>query len=465
MGILNYLLNQRPENKRRQELHEFDMLTRQQEQDTYRIQKKALENWMASGRQGPPPPLPAVPSGGGPAAPQVPPSGGGAPAADMMSHLLPGGAANFPSGTAKPEPNLAEVSAMPSDPGPKTSLSSSYQGLKDLALAYMETGDPAAAQLGMDLLQNVAAQEQQANQFDRTAGQTDRNLDLGLGNLEERQREGRFTRGDKFTEDVRQFDVLADQRAFSNETDRIRALTDRTNGSSGPIGQVPPSVYTPESVEAFNAKFNSTGIKDYGLLVRDIGNGDRFLADQRELGQDLQSTRNRVGAALRYAGMAEGMTYSAGVVANAEEWWKDLTGSQDEVSLLRTNLTKLRNESVIADLPPGVASDKDIEIALKGFIDVTRTNSESTASFLRGLAKMDAIVEAQKQARLRYGDATGSYRGFDEYWENNGEALIRAKFDDYKFSVSEGDVSPKANRTYTPETQEILNKYGVGGTY
>jgi hypothetical protein len=88
----------------------------------------------------------------------------------------------------------------------------------------------------------------------------------------------------------------------------------------------------------------------------------------------------------------------SGAAASGNEWLKQATGNQDVASQLRTEYTRLRNSQAIKSLPPGVATDKDIELALKG-IPPENANPATIASFLRGMAKMsrlDAVAESAK---------------------------------------------------------------------
>ena len=57
----------------------------------------------------------------------------------------------------------------------------------------------------------------------------------------------------------------------------------------------------------------------------------------------------------------------AGLVGNALETFKLQAGLRDDISIIRTGATREINTEIINGLPPGVASDKDIEIFSKGY--------------------------------------------------------------------------------------------------
>jgi hypothetical protein len=104
----------------------------------------------------------------------------------------------------------------------------------------------------------------------------------------------------------------------------------------------------------------------------------------------------------------------SGVMARASEAYKSTFGNQDFVTQLRNEYTRLRNSAAIKALPPGVATDKDIELALKGIPPET-ANAATQASFLRGMAKMQQYEAATESAKSE--------------WVNANNNLGRAKSD------------------------------------
>lgn len=89
---------------------------------------------------------------------------------------------------------------------------------------------------------------------------------------------------------------------------------------------------------------------------------------------------------------------SAGTYGSMAEYLKDVTGNQDIESQIKMEARAIRNSQVVRNLPPGVASDKDIEMALKGFPS-DNANAEMWVSFLRGqrkLAMLDKLFNEHK---------------------------------------------------------------------
>lgn len=97
----------------------------------------------------------------------------------------------------------------------------------------------------------------------------------------------------------------------------------------------------------------------------------------------------------------------SGWTGNALEWMKKATGGQDQFTKLKQEYVKLRNTDVLKNLPPGVASDKDIEIALSAFPDENANPTQITA-FLRGMAKLQQYSSSVNKAKAEWVSQNGS---------------------------------------------------------
>lgn len=106
----------------------------------------------------------------------------------------------------------------------------------------------------------------------------------------------------------------------------------------------------------------------------------------------------------------EGGNY--GVASSASDFLKKIGGFQGGMTQLKQEYTRLRNTAAIKSLPPGPATDKDIQMALSGFPSDTARASD-LAQFLRGMAKLQDI------------DASVSNAKTDWLAQNNG-TLTRA---------------------------------------
>jgi hypothetical protein len=87
-----------------------------------------------------------------------------------------------------------------------------------------------------------------------------------------------------------------------------------------------------------------------------------------------------------------------GQFSNLSEFAKGTIGVQGYDTSLRQEYTRLRNSAAIKSLPPGPATDKDIQMALSGFPKDT-SDSRLIAQFLRGMAKLQDIDASVANAK------------------------------------------------------------------
>ena len=87
-----------------------------------------------------------------------------------------------------------------------------------------------------------------------------------------------------------------------------------------------------------------------------------------------------------------------GGLSRLGEFAKSTIGAEGYETSLRQEYTRVRNSQAIKALPPGPATDKDIELALSGFPKNT-ADSKLVAQFLRGMAKLQDIDSAVSNAK------------------------------------------------------------------
>ena len=140
---------------------------------------------------------------------------------------------------------------------------------------------------------------------------------------------------------------------------------------------------------------------------------ENIYREEAELNNEAAATMN---SSLSTAQQMEGLTdQSGGWLKGADEWKKKFYGTRDEESALRTQYNRIKNSSVMLSLPPGVASDKDIEIAMSGFPPANATPGE-IAEFLRGVAKMSFIENQYRQGLLAHIDKYQTQSGYSSVW-------------------------------------------------
>lgn len=109
-----------------------------------------------------------------------------------------------------------------------------------------------------------------------------------------------------------------------------------------------------------------------------------------------------------------------GVDAAFNETLKELWGEEDAVSIARQRFRGIVNAQVMQNLPPGVASDKDIEMARSGY-PTGNPSKENIESFLRGGQKVMALQAAYESFKSDYIDENRMVRGVNKAWKENAE--------------------------------------------
>ncbi len=138
-----------------------------------------------------------------------------------------------------------------------------------------------------------------------------------------------------------------------------------------------------------------------------------------------------------------------GKLATLGEFAKSTIGAEGYETSLRQEYTRLRNQAAIKSLPPGPATDKDIEMALKGFPKDT-SDSKSIAQFLKGMAKLQEIESAVNNSKT-------------DWLAQNRGTLTRAGA-----TFTAGDYAVKPGETFNDFSQRVAvdvnKKYASGGT-
>ena len=96
-----------------------------------------------------------------------------------------------------------------------------------------------------------------------------------------------------------------------------------------------------------------------------------------------------------------------GTFSGINAWVRNATGNQDAWTQTRQEYVRLRNTQAIKSLPPGPATDRDIELALKGF-PAENADAKTVASFLRGMAKMAQYEAVAESAKAEWVNSVGS---------------------------------------------------------
>lgn len=145
------------------------------------------------------------------------------------------------------------------------------------------------------------------------------------------------------------------------------------------------------------------------------------------------------------ANQFESQRPTPGMFGKAADMFTNFTGQEDYLKSLRTKYIGLRNSQLVANLPPGVASDKDIDMALAGFPSEF-SNPDTISSFLRGMAKLEKY--------------NGKLNNFKAEWiSNNGNpAKSKTAFEVDGFQVEPGETFQQSFKRFASTEQDSQNR-------
>ncbi|MXG40690.1 acyltransferase [Escherichia coli] len=176
---------------------------------------------------------------------------------------------------------------------------------------------------------------------------------------------------------------------------------------------------------------------------------------------DAAASRNAADSMTTLAETLEKEKPTPGLFGNAENMFSKLTGQDNYLRDMRIRFNQLANAQATKLLPPGPASDKDIEFARKGIPSET-DNPMVMARWLRGMAKMESNNAKFNEFRSEWMSANGSPGQSDRNRNimgmdvKKGESLNSAakRF----LSSSYGDSQPQQQLS----DDELISKY-LGG--
>lgn len=113
--------------------------------------------------------------------------------------------------------------------------------------------------------------------------------------------------------------------------------------------------------------------------------------------------------------LAKGSGPRGGVIGGTEEGFRRIMGSPDAVSNLKIRYYQLRNSQAVKNLPPGAASDADVQLALQGWPGDDAPISQ-IISFLRGMAKMERASAEYNYFKANYVSENKTTLGVASAW-------------------------------------------------
>lgn len=168
------------------------------------------------------------------------------------------------------------------------------------------------------------------------------------------------------------------------------------------------------------------------------------------------------GNVSRYSGLAENIR-KAGMTAGRGARWtemvKEFTGNQDEVTALRKEALAISNSEAIKNLPPGPATDRDIEIVMAPF-PKEDANPEYIANWLGAMSRLNQKRAEYAEFKADFIASNGSVRN------RQGQSLISAWKDVQRAEESMQGGSGQGSATTgitqdsaEPSLDELLERY------
>lgn len=123
------------------------------------------------------------------------------------------------------------------------------------------------------------------------------------------------------------------------------------------------------------------------------------------------------------AKQVEAAAISGGVQSSTSETFKALLGNQDDVTELRRRFNSVRLSEGLKNLPPGPATDKDMEQAFKG-VPPENAPASQIASFLRGAAKMARFDAGYNQFKADFISEKSTSKSMNKEWRKTVRSTV-----------------------------------------
>jgi hypothetical protein len=227
----------------------------------------------------------------------------------------------------------------------------------------------------------------------------------------------------------------------------------KQNPAMAAQGQAPASI---QEIEYYNSLPEGAEKEAVGRKLNMISREGMDLSAYAEKQLDMASTdaAEASSAASRYMTLADQIKSSAmsgGLKSTWTEYIKEQTGNQDEVTGLRKQAMQIVNSEAIKNLPPGPATDRDIEMVRAPF-PTEKASPEYVANWLSAVARLNEKRAQFSEFKANFISENGSLR------TRSGESLIsswRKQQQEQMKSAPTGATQGIANPAATGQTQTV----------
>ncbi|WP_261523549.1 hypothetical protein [Burkholderia multivorans] len=321
-------------------------------------------------------------------APSTPASGG-------LLGMLSGAAQDAVQSPAKSKGLLERLGASISNMSPAASQALIASGLTMLA------GNDGSRNLGQLIgLGGIAGLNAYSN-----VKQTDAANQLATRKLDQQQQQQQFDNGlaarKQLWEEGKPISVGADQSLYARNPD----------GSYKPVVQAQPSVARTTDMLGPDGRTYTVQLDRFGnqvgtpMLKSDPLSGplgesqQKYVNDAQNAALTARQTyQNTVALANQLANAPD---FASGAAGTFNDFLTKITGNKDAGQQLRGQLAQFVNSTILNQLPPGAASDKDIQLVRNG-TPADNASKETWQAYLSAVGRVQQAAAVAAQMRADY---------------------------------------------------------------
>lgn len=152
--------------------------------------------------------------------------------------------------------------------------------------------------------------------------------------------------------------------------------------------------------------------RSIGIISKE---GEKLSAfAEKAIADSADAANTSRSSAAKYTTLADNLRnatkMSGGLKGTWGEWIKEQTGNQDELTALRKEALGITNSEAIASLPPGPATDRDIEMAKAPF-PTEKSDPKYVADWLSAVSRLQQKKAEYAEFKADFISKNGTVRG------------------------------------------------------
>lgn len=216
------------------------------------------------------------------------------------------------------------------------------------------------------------------------------------------------------SKEAEDFTLGEGQKRFNARGEEI-ASVDKTYNPNAPENKPTANAQDLATYKAMKA----AGDPDAEGFGRSIGivskEGEKLSAFAEKAISDSADAANVArSSAARYTTLADNLRKASGMSGGLKSTWgeylKEQTGNQDEITALRKEALGITNSEAIASLPPGPATDRDIEMAKAPF-PTEKSDPKYVADWLSAVSRLQQKKAEYAEFKADFISKNGTVRG------------------------------------------------------